>query len=129
MSRPVHFEIHSENPERAATFYTALFGWQIKKWEGPMEYWIIVTGNDPEPGINGGLVRRKGAGPAEGQPVNAFVCTVGGADLDATLQKLPAAGGTVALAKMPIPGVGQLAYIKDPDGNLLGILQPEGKAM
>jgi predicted enzyme related to lactoylglutathione lyase len=128
MSRPVHFEIHSADPDRAAAFYTALFGWQIKKWEGPMEYWMIVTGGDPEPGINGGLVRRRGAAPAEGQPVNAFVCTVGVDDLDATLAKLPTAGGTVALAKMPIPGVGQLAYVKDPDGNLLGILQPERDA-
>ena len=128
MSRPVHFEIHSADPDGAAAFYTALFGWQIKKWEGPMEYWMIVTGGDPEPGINGGLVRRRGAAPAEGQPVNAFVCTVGVADLDATLAKLPTAGGTVALAKMPIPGVGQLAYVKDPDGNLLGILQPERDA-
>ena len=52
---------------------------------------VFVTGNAPEPGINGGLVRRRGAAPAADQPVNAFVCTIGVADLDATLAKLPAA--------------------------------------
>jgi predicted enzyme related to lactoylglutathione lyase len=29
---------------------------------------------------------------------------------------------------MPIPGVGWLAYIKDPDGNIIGLMQPDPKA-
>jgi predicted enzyme related to lactoylglutathione lyase len=27
MPRPIHFEIHTENPERAIAFYEGLFGW------------------------------------------------------------------------------------------------------
>ena len=38
-------------------------------------------------------------------------------------RKLTAAGGTVALAKMPIPTVGWLAYGKDTEGNLFGMMQ------
>ena len=34
------------------------------------------------------------------------------------------AGGTVALEKMEVPGVGLLAYRKDPEGNIFGVLQP-----
>jgi predicted enzyme related to lactoylglutathione lyase len=128
MSRPVHFEIHTENPDRAIAFYTTLFGWQFKKWDGPMEYWMIITGADPQPGINGGLVRRRGPAPAEGQAVNAFVNTIGVGDLDAALQKLTTLGGTIALPKMPIPTMGYLAYAKDTDGNLFGMMQPDPSA-
>ncbi len=31
MSRVVHFEIPTDNPERAAGFYREVFGWQIQK--------------------------------------------------------------------------------------------------
>ncbi|MGB7955877.1 MAG: VOC family protein, partial [Candidatus Nitrosopolaris sp.] len=48
----VHFEIPTDDSERAKKFYTDLFGWKIEKWPGtddsqltsaagqPMEYWI-----------------------------------------------------------------------------------------
>jgi predicted enzyme related to lactoylglutathione lyase len=50
MNRPVHFEIHAEDPERAASFYSELFGWKITKWDGPVDYWLVSTGSDT-PGI------------------------------------------------------------------------------
>ena len=58
MPRVVHFEIHADDPERAVNFYQDVFGWQIVKWEGPQDYWLITTGPDDEPGINGGLMKR-----------------------------------------------------------------------
>ena len=57
MPRPIHFEIPAENPQRAIDFYTKVFGWTIKKWDGPMEYWMITTGKSPEPGIDGASCR------------------------------------------------------------------------
>jgi predicted enzyme related to lactoylglutathione lyase len=126
--RPIHFEIHASDPERVQAFYRTLFGWQFQSWGGPVEYWVITTGDVAQPGINGGLVRRRGPAPAEGQAVNAFICTVDVSDLDATLASLPAAGGTLALPRMAVPGVGWLAYIKDPDGNILGIMQTDASA-
>jgi uncharacterized protein len=123
MPRVVHFEIHAEDPERAAAFYRGLFGWQITRWEGPQDYWLIRTG-EGQPGIDGGLLRRQGPSPAEGQPVQGYVCTVGVASLDEMLGKLGAAGGRVAMPRMAIPGVGWLAYATDTEGNLFGMLQP-----
>ena len=35
-----------------------------------------------------------------------------------------ALGAVIALPRMDIPGMGGLASIKDPDGNILGLLQP-----
>jgi len=34
----------------------------------------------------------------------------------------------VALEKMPVPGVGWLAYLKDPEGNIFGIMQNDPAA-
>ncbi|HEU5041075.1 MAG TPA: VOC family protein [Gemmatimonadales bacterium] len=128
MPRPIHFEIHASDPASVQPFYQRLFGWRFQSWGGPMEYWVITTGTGPEPGIDGGLLRRRGPAPAEGQAVNAFVCTVDVPDVDATLAQLGDVGGTLAFAKMAVPGIGWLAYIKDPDGNILGIMQSDAGA-
>jgi hypothetical protein len=122
MPRPVHFEIHSADPDAAATFYSRVFGWKILKWDGPVEYWVVQTGEGP--GIDGGILRRQGDAPATGAAVNAYVCTIGVESLDETLTSIIANGGDVAVAKHEIPGIGMLAYFKDPDGNIFGVLQP-----
>jgi uncharacterized protein len=127
MSRVVHFEIQATQPQALADFYAELLGWSISKWEGA-DYWLIDTGPVDKPGINGGLLPRPGGAPAEGQAVNAFVCTAEVESLDDTLAKATGLGATMALPKNPVPGVGWLAYIKDPDGNIVGLLQPDENA-
>ena len=129
MSRVVHFEVHATDPEKAQSFYGALFGWRFTAWgppEQPAGYWLISTGEGP--GIDGGLVPRRGEGPPSGAAVNAFVCTVNVDDIGATLARAEALGSTLALPKAAIPGVGWLAYIKDPDGNILGLMQNDPSA-
>jgi predicted enzyme related to lactoylglutathione lyase len=123
MPRPVHFEIHSADPEAAAAFYTSVFGWKISKWDGPVEYWLVQTGEEGR-GIDGGIVRRQGDAPATGAAVNAYVCTIGVESLDETLTSITANGGEIAVAKHEIPGIGMLAYVKDRDGNIFGVMQP-----
>jgi len=49
-------------------------------------------------------------------------------DIDAYTAAAERAGGTVALPKHDVPGVGKLAYYKDTEGNLFGIIQPEPRA-
>ena len=127
MPRPVHFEIHAENPQRAIDFYTKLFGWQFSQWGGE-SYWLVKTGEQGTPGIDGGLLPRRGPAPAEMAAVNAFVCTVDVADVDAMVQKVTTSGGTIALPKMAVPTVGWLAYGKDTEGNLFGMMQMDEKA-
>lgn len=127
MARVVHFEIHASDPEALIAFYSGLFGWTFVRQEA-MDYWLIGTGPDDEPGIDGGLVRRPVPGPADSQALNAFPCTVQVEALDPTLQKADELGATVALPRMPVPGVGWLAYIKDPDGNILGLHEPDPSA-
>ena len=98
MGRVIHFEIHAAEPARAIAFYQAVFGWRFQQW-GDQPYWLVVTGEDGTPGINGGLLPRRGAAPLPGQAVNAFVCTVDVDDLAAALRRVEAAGGAPALAR------------------------------
>ena len=126
MSRVVHFEIHAENPERAITFYKGVFNWAFTKWDGPMDYWLIKTGECGTPGIDGGMVRRRGT--IDGQAVIAYVCTIDVAGVDEALKTIVEHGGTIALPKMPIPTVGWLAYAKDTEGNIFGVMQRDATA-
>lgn len=133
MNRPVHFEIHASDLERAKKFYEAVFGWEIKKWDNPaMEYWMILTGK-PEPGekyagIDGGLVKRIGNEvPIDGAAVNGYVNTITVASIDETLAKAVANGAIIALPKMDMAGLGWLAYAKDTEGNIFGVMQETSK--
>jgi predicted enzyme related to lactoylglutathione lyase len=119
MPRPIHFELPADDPDRAAKFYSNVFGWKITKWEGPQDYWLISTGEGP--GIDGGMMRRM-------HPGAGTVNTVGVASLDESVKSVEAAGGKIALPKMAVPGVGYLAYCLDPEGNTFGMLQPDPAA-
>ncbi|MBI2671096.1 VOC family protein [Candidatus Woesearchaeota archaeon] len=119
MKRPVHFEITAEDPERASKFYKKIFGWDIKGWEGGKEkYWIVDTGKE-NPGINGGIMKRSGF------MTQGTINTIEVPNLDEALKNIMKNGGSVAMDKHNIPGVGMHAYCKDTEGNLFGILQPD----
>ena len=126
MPRVVHFEIHAGDPDRAVNFYKTLFGWTFQKWEGPMDYWLVTTGPDSQPGINGGLIRRQGE--IDGQAVIAYVCTVDVANVDESTQTATSNSAQVVVPKMPIPGVGWLVYCKDTEGNIFGMMQNDPSA-
>lgn len=118
MSRPVHFEIHGEDPLQASEFYREVFGWQVSKW-GDQDYWLFETGDGP--GIDGASAPTQ----EHGQKV---VLTMETDDLDEAVDRVRQAGGSVLLARAPIPGVGWLAQALDPNGVLIGIMQPDESA-
>lgn len=128
MARVGHFEIHADDPQRAINFYQKAFDWQFNKWEGPQDYWMIKTGAAEAPGIDGGLLKRMGPPPNDGQAVNAFVCTLLSTQLDEEMNNALAHGGSVAVPKMAVPGVGWLAYVKDTEGNIFGLMQDDPSA-
>ena len=120
MPRVVHFEISADDTQRAADFYSRVFGWDVQKWDGPAEYWLVNTGQAPEPGINGGIFKRKG-------PVG-HVNTVQVDSVDAFAEKITVHGGKVVVPKMSIPKVGYLIYCQDTEGSVFGIMQPDPAA-
>ena len=124
MGRVIHFEIHCGDLDRAERFYREVMGWEIQRYAGaPVDYRLITTGPDGEPGINGALVGRRG--DTEGQfALLAYVNTIQVGDLDETQRRVLEHGGEVALERDDVPGVGALAYFKDSEGNVFGALQP-----
>ena len=118
MLRVSHFEVPADDPERLVKFYESVFGWTVRKWDGPMDYWLVMTGPEDQEGIDGGISRR-GKGES---------CTINSIDVpsvDEFIEKVNAAGGTVVVPKTAIPGVGYLAYCKDTEGNTFCIMQED----
>ena len=116
MSRVVHFEISADNPERAVKFYHNVFGWKITRWEGPMDYWIITTGRDKEPGINGGMIKR-----ARNETT---VNTISVQSVEEYTKKIEQSGGKILVPKSIVPGGGYFARCQDTEGNIFGIIEP-----
>ena len=125
MNRVTHFEIHAEDPARAIAFYQRVFGWKFESW-GSELYWIVNTGTDSEPGINGGLLKRKGS--IDGTAVIAYVCSIEVMSADVTVAAVKGHGGQNVVPKMAVPGVGWLAYCKDTEGNIFGVFQEDKEA-
>ncbi len=120
MPRVVHFEIPADEPERAVEFYSRIFNWRIEKWQGPVDYRLITTGEEGEPGIDGALARRD-------QSMGA-VNTINVPSVDDLTEKIEAAGGKVIAPKMTVPGVGWMAYCEDTEGNVFGPMQDDPSA-
>lgn len=122
-------EIPAEDPERVAEFYREVFGWELERveWVGP-PYLRGVPGSSAteatenpsrSPGV--GLCPRRHLG-AE-QPL--VMIHVAGEELEALLERITTAGGTVVAQPRGIDGedrrLGEWARFRDPEGNLLGL--------
>ena len=121
MPRVVHFEIHADVPEKAIKFYEEVFDWKFNKWEGPEEYWMITTGPKKEPGIDGGLIKRK-------RPKAHVHNTINVPSVDKYMKKIKEKGGKIIIPKSAIPGVGWLAFFMDPEDNVFGIMEDDKTA-
>jgi len=121
VSRVIHFEIPAADPEKLSAFYQNVFGWKFDKWAGPMEYWMISTGGDTCPGINGGMMRKPGG-------IASTTNTIGVESVDNAIAAATKAGGKLVMPKTPIPGVGYFAYCEDTEGNMFGVMQADNTA-
>ena len=116
-----HFEINADDLPRAKGFYENVFNWEIEKWEGLIDYWIITAGEDDEEGINGGLQKRE-------NKEDSIFNYVGVESVEKTVKRIKDNGGEILKPKSPIPGVGYYAFFKDTEGNRLGIMEEDEDA-
>ncbi len=118
--RVSHFELPFDDGDRARNFYTELFGWQMQVMPD-MGYTLVTSGPSTEEGpsepgfINGGMLSR--ADSAAPGPV--IVVEVD--DLDATLGKVEGNGGKVLVGRTAVGDMGFSAYVRDPEGNVVGL--------
>ncbi len=116
MNRFTHFELATNDFEKTAAFYRDVFGWQIQKWEGPVDYWLVTTGGEDTAGINGGLVEAD-------ENFKGTINTIEVDDIDAAIARVTAHGGQIVIDNHEIPGVGLQAYFKDNAGVVVGLHQ------
>ena len=107
--------------QKTISFYEKVFGWKFQKWDGPMDYWLIMTGDEDEPGIDGGLGYEE-----EGFP--KVVNTIDVDDIDEVIKKIENNNGEIVRPKHAVPGVGWMAYFKDSEGVLSGVMQSDPNA-
>ncbi len=116
------FAIHVDDVDRAREFYAAVFGWQFESW-GPPGFYLIHTGDESSPGIQGLLHQRRA--PRSGTGLNGLEPTFAVEDVEAVLVAVTTNGGRVTMTRSVIPTVGALVRFDDPSGNDIGAMQYE----
>jgi predicted enzyme related to lactoylglutathione lyase len=118
MWRVKHFDVSVDDPQRAMDFYSNVFGWKFQKWDGPFDYWLIMTGDEKEPGIDGGIAKRQ---DPSAQIMN-FIDVPSVEDVSISVTRN---GGKIIQEKQTIPGVGYIVIIQDTEGNMYGLMQED----
>jgi predicted enzyme related to lactoylglutathione lyase len=114
----VHFEIPSDNIERAKKFYNDLFGWKMEKMPGPMEYWTFSTTNQKGGGeqqiVSGGVMERQ-------MPQQSITNYIGVKSVDEYSKKVESLGGKVKVPKTEVLNFGWFAICTDTENNTFGL--------
>lgn len=123
MDAVVHFEIPADDVKRAQKFYKETFGWGINEIP-QMEYTMVQTAKTGKDGmsqekgkINGGIFEKG--------KTDSVVLVLSVADLDKSLKRATDNGAEIFVEPNVIPNVGRYARIKDTEGNIIGLLQPQ----
>jgi predicted enzyme related to lactoylglutathione lyase len=106
----VHFELPSQDTDRAKAFWSGVFDWEFGDPMG-MEYWLTRTGDD-----QGGAIYKD-----EKRGLTIYFETD---DIDATIARVREHGG-VAADKVPIPSTGWFARCTDSEGNDFSAFQSD----
>jgi predicted enzyme related to lactoylglutathione lyase len=112
---PSWIDLGSPDPQGAADFYGALFGWDAP--EGPPEtggYRVAMVGDRPVAGI----------GPAQNPGPPMWTTYINVESADAAAEKVTAAGGQVILPPMDVLDVGRMAVFTDSVGAFFSVWQP-----
>ena len=116
------FAIHVDDTDRAIAFYTAVFDWRFEPW-GPPGFYLIQTGDEASPGVQGLMHRRQV--PRTGTGLNGFEPTFAVDDVEEIARLVEASGGTLTMQPAHIPTVGTLIRFLDTEGNDVGAMRYE----
>jgi predicted enzyme related to lactoylglutathione lyase len=120
MSRPTHFEIPVDDPDRAERFYGDVFGWSFQRYEGAPQYYGMAATGEGDQGINGALFQRGEAGVVS--------LTMEVDSIEEAMARITEKGGRVLQGKTPIPGMGWFATCQDTEGNQFGLFTNDSTA-
>jgi predicted enzyme related to lactoylglutathione lyase len=110
-------DVASTDIERAAKFYSQLFGWEIKTLGPEAGGYLMFE-------IDGKAVAA--GSPAQGSEMpSAWSLYFSTDDADATTTKVEAAGGKVVVAPMDVLDAGRMAVFQDNQGAFFSVWQPK----
>jgi uncharacterized protein len=116
-----HFEIFASDVKRARAFYERVFGWTFEGW-GPPDFFLITTGPKSDPGMTMGALAKREEGIPE-NPIRSFRCTISVVSIDASVDAIQKAGGTMMSTAYDIPNVGKCAEFMDTEGNIACVME------
>jgi predicted enzyme related to lactoylglutathione lyase len=116
----VWFDIAADNVVRAKAFYGKLFGWKIKKFPGPMQYWHVDTGG-PDASPDGGLIPRQ-------NPQQSITNYISVESVDKSAAKVVKLGGKICMTKTAVPHMGYFAVCLDTENNAFALWERDEKA-
>ncbi len=120
MTAPLrHFAINADDLPRARRFYERTLGWTFQPW-GPPGFYMIETGG-PESPVRGSLQERRPLAP--GLTLHGFECTFAVDDVEKVAAAVRANGGRVLMERTILPGIGELIFFQDPEGNVAGAMR------
>ena len=117
--RVVHFEIPYDDGDRARAFYEKAFGWQLMTIP-EMDYTMVTSGPTGDQGpseagfINGGMRQRE-------EPFTGSNVVIDVDDIEDALKAVGDAGGSTVMERQPVGDMGFTAYVKDSEGNIVGL--------
>ena len=109
-------ELMTSGTDKAAEFYTKLFGWDTTPMPG-MAYTLFKNGAE----YAGGMLQA-----GDGRPT-MWVPYVTVADTDASAVEAQKLGAKICMEPTDIPNVGRIAVITDPTGAAIGLWQQQGE--
>jgi predicted enzyme related to lactoylglutathione lyase len=114
------FEVATDDPDTATSFYADLFGWTFSPFADPetagIDYRVATLPGSDVP--FGGVLATGGAMP--GHAVFYIAVT----DVAATCEATEQLGGKVVNKQLAPPAGPPFAYLRDPVGSLFGVFTP-----
>ena len=118
MSKFVHMELSTSDPEAAQRFYKAIFGWKYQKMPMPDGSVYVGFTADGE-GIGGGIQKSQ----SPGEPPQ-WLGYIGVESVKKTLAKIEKNGGKILTPQIDLPNLGSMAIFEDPQGARFALWQP-----
>jgi predicted enzyme related to lactoylglutathione lyase len=116
----VWWEINAKDGEALAAFYRRVLEWEMPLNEASG---IWEAKGEEKPGtIGGGIFTGKGALPTH----RCLYVQV--EDIDAVCARAREAGREILQGPFALSGVGRLAFFTDPEGHMIGLIEPEARA-
>ncbi len=121
LGRVCWFELMTDDVSGATEFYPKISKWKSEPWPGPEPYMTWMTDSGPIGGVYERTPEQREMGVPE-----CWTMYVSTPDIAATAAKAKELGGSV-MNESIVEGAAKIAIIRDPQGAVFGLMQPEGE--